>query len=211
MTKLISRKQFIQNSSGLMLLIASPALLSGILGCKRGYTRPAGEYNLGQVKDLLYTQQLVRERDILVYRNKDGWSALSTQCSYEGCALSYQEERFLCTCCGSVFDHFGSVLKGPAEAALPYLAINYSDGNLYADSSKVVTKEYRFTSPELEEAIARLEERIKKEGTRAGSQIPDILLGKGDQTETGPMFEEKKLPPREISSEASLSSEEAVE
>ena len=211
MTKLISRKQFIQKSSMVLALAAVPALLSAILGCKRGYTRPAGEHNLGEVQDLLYTQQLVRERDILVYRDKNGWSALSAQCTYEGCALSYQEERFLCTCCGSVYDHLGALLKGPAEFALPYFEIGLKEGKLIADSSKVVTSDYRFTTPELEEAIARLDDRIREEGTRAGSKIPDILLGKGDQTETGPMFEEKKLPTREISSEASESTDEAIE
>lgn len=188
-------------------MASSPAFLTTLFGCKRGYVRDSGELNLGQVQDLLYTQQLIRDKDILVNRDPSGWSAMSTQCSYEGCALSYQEERFLCTCCGSVYSHAGAVLKGPAEIQLPYFEVKYLEGSFYADSSKVVASNYRFTSPELEEAIARLDERIKKEGTRAGSQIPDILLGKGDQTESGPMFEEKKLPPREFTSEESESSE----
>jgi nitrite reductase/ring-hydroxylating ferredoxin subunit len=203
----LSRKQFLKRSCSVLLLVSSPAFLSTLFGCKRGYTRAASELNLGEVKDLLYNQQLVRDRDILVNRDPQGWSAMSTQCSYEGCALSYQEERFLCTCCGSVFDHGGTVLKGPAESPLPFFEVKYLDGNLYADSSKVVGSSYRFISPPLQEAITRLEERIKKEGTRSGSQIPDILLGKGDQTESGPMFEEKKLPPREISSEEPESTE----
>lgn len=189
-------------------MVSSPALLSSLFGCKQGYSREPGEHNLGAVQDLLYTQQLIRDKDILVYRDPSGWSAMSTQCTHEGCALSYQEERFLCTCCGSIYDHVGSILKGPAKVELPYFEIKYVEGSFYADSSKVVPSTYRFTSPELEEAIARLDVRIKKEGTRAGTQIPEILLGKGDQTESGPMFEEKKLPSRVFSSEESASSEE---
>ena len=203
----ISRRQFVKKGCEVLFVASSPAFLSSLFGCKSGYTRAAAELNLGEVKDLLYNQQMVRDRDILVNRDQQGWSAMSTQCTKEGCALSYQEERLLCTCCGSIYDHFGSVLKGPAEIPLPYFEIKYSDGNLFADSGKVVSSSYRFINSELEETIARLEERIKKEGTRAGSQIPEILKGKGDQTESGPMFEEKKLPPRQFSSEEPTSDE----
>ncbi len=192
----LSRRTVIKAGSASLLLL-SAGLFSAICGCKRKYSRPPGDYNLGSVQDLLYTQQLVRDRDILVTRDQEGWAAMSTQCSYEGCALSYQDERFLCTCCGSSFDHLGKILKGPAIDPLPYFAVRYVDGNLYADSGKIVSLETRFTTPELEEAIARLAERIKKEGTRAGSRIPDILLGKGDQQELGPMFEERRLEPGE--------------
>jgi nitrite reductase/ring-hydroxylating ferredoxin subunit len=204
MCKSTSRRKFIRQISSSLIVLSLPLLTS----CKDGYTRPASEFNLGLVQDLLYNQQLVREKDILVYRDDGGWSALSTQCSHEGCALSYQEERFLCTCCGSAFDHAGKVIKGPARNPLPYFEVRYADGNLYADSSRIVKADYRFTTPELEEAIQRLSERIKKEGTRVGSQIPDILLGQGDKTEVGPMFEEKKLP-SSVSSEGMSESTES--
>jgi len=207
----ISRKQFIERSCSILLLASSPVLISSLFGCKQGYTRDSAELNLGEVQDLLYTQQMIRDRDILVTRDNNGWSALSAQCTKEGCALSYQEERFLCTCCSSMFDHAGKVLKGPANSPLPYFEIRYTNGNLYADTSKIVASTYRFTSPELEEAIARLDQRIKKEGTREGTRIPEILLGKGDPTESGPMFEEKKLPPREFSSEESSELESSEE
>lgn len=211
MTTNITRKQFIEKSGAILVLASSSVLLSSLFSCKRGYTRAAAELKLGAVQDLFYNQQLVRDRDILVNRDDGGWSALSAQCTYDGCALSYQEERFLCTCCGSVYDHSGGVLKGPSEYPLPNFAMRYSEGILFADSGQIVSSTYRFMSPELQQAIDRLADRIKKEGTRAGSQIPEILLGKGDQTETGPMFEEKKLPPKEISSENVEPSDEAAE
>lgn len=198
----ISRRCFIGISCSTLYMGSSLVAISSLLSCRQSYTRVASEINLGEVRDLLYSQQLVRERDILVNRDPLGWSAMSTQCTVEGCALSYQDERFLCVCCGSIFDHSGSVKKGPAEIPLPYYELKYLEGNLIANSGKIVPSSYRFMSPQIKEAIARLEERIKKEGTRAGTQIPEILLGKGDRTETGPMFEERKAPSREPSSDA---------
>jgi nitrite reductase/ring-hydroxylating ferredoxin subunit len=179
---------FIQHSLFVLL-----ALLT--LGCDKEYRRPGGEHNLGEVQDLLYTRQLVRDRQMLVTRDAKGWAAMSTQCSHDGCELSYQDQRFLCMCCGSAFGHDGHVHKGPANNPLPYFGVRFVDGKLYADSAKVVSPETRFTTPELEKAIGSLAERIKKEGTRTGMRIPEILLGRGDGEDTPEgMFKEKTLP-----------------
>jgi len=145
------------------------------------------------VQDLLYGQQIVRDRQMLVIRDAKGWAAMSTQCSHDGCALSYQDKYFLCMCCGSVFDHLGNVHRGPAKETLPYLKVRYADGNLYADSGRTVEPTDRYTTPEIEAAIKQLADRIKREGAHSGKAIPDILLGKGDG-ETGPMVEDTRIP-----------------
>jgi len=163
-----------------LLRVLGLAVTVSVLGCEKKYLRPAGDHNLGLVQDLLYARQLIRERQMLVTRDAKGWAAMSTQCSYEGCELSYQDQRFLCLCCGSSFDHNGNVQLGPAKSNLPYFQVRYVEGKLYADSGKLVSPEARFTTPELEKAIGSLSERIRKEGTRTGMQIPDILLGRGD-------------------------------
>jgi hypothetical protein len=69
------------------------------LGCERHrYVRPAGELDLGAVKDLLYTRVHNHVKAVLLSRDADGWSALSTRCTYRGCDLTFQEPVLLCPC-----------------------------------------------------------------------------------------------------------------
>lgn len=178
----------------LAILLALP--FATVSACKRKYRRPPGDINLGGVQDLLYEKQIVRDRDILVIRDLAGWASMSTQCTFDGCGLSYQDLKFVCMCCGSSFDHNGIVTHGPATDPLPFFKMRYADGNLYTDAGEVVSPDTRFTTPEIEAALQRLGERIRKEGTRSGMQIPSILLGAGDGEESGKMFDEKPLTPK---------------
>lgn len=188
----MSHKEITRRQAMATLLLAPVGVY--LAGCEKRYVRPAGDHNLGAPQDLLYSKQIVRDRQMLVMRDDRGWAAMSIQCAYEGCELSYQDQRFLCLCCNSVYDHNGKVLKGPSKYDLPYFQIRFVEGNLYANSGKIVSPEERFTTPELEEAIARLAERIKREGTRTGMRIPDILLGKGDgELPPEGMFRERPL------------------
>lgn len=160
-----------------------------LTGCKRRYERPYGELYLGPVSSLLYTQQFVRDRAILVFRDDEGWSSLSTRCSHEGCELSYQDEQLVCMCCGSYFSINGRVKKGPATEALPWFEMRYGDGGLYAISGKPVDAKYRFTTPELSQALNRLMDRIEKDGGRIGGRIPQELLGEKDPEFGGRIFQ----------------------
>lgn len=49
-------------------------------------------------------------------------TAMSAVCTHEGCIVSGIDGAvFVCPCHGSRYDHAGSVLRGPAPAALPQL------------------------------------------------------------------------------------------
>ncbi len=148
-----------------------------LVSCKQAYHRPAGEHDMGDVGDLLYSEQHNRPRALLIFRDDQGWSALSTQCSHDGCDLTYQDQMLVCSCCQSKYDKQGRVVHGPSEEALPFFEIRYKDNHLYANSAKIVDENYRFTTPEIEAAIAALRERVKKEGVRTVVRIPEILLG----------------------------------
>ena len=190
--RVFSRRSFLKG-----LLCSAPALVGassmlGLLGCERHrYIRPAGELLLGSVRELLYSVVHVRSKAILVYRDVDGWRALSTRCTYQGCDLTYQEENLFCPCCRSYFDHEGNLIPGgKAEHPLPWVTMFYKDGSLYANPGKIVPPTYRFSTPEIEEAVRKLRERIKEEGLADEVKIPKILTGAGDG-EPGTMFIEE--------------------
>ncbi len=184
-TKSISRRDFLRQSTAAAALLAAPALSA----CERHrYIRPPSELDLGSVRELLYSVVHVRPRAALVYRDTDGWRALSTRCTYNGCDCTFQEPILLCPCCRSQFDLEGRVLRGSvAQYPLPWMEISYRDGHLYGNPGKIVEATYRFTDPVIEEAIRKLRERIKDEGIGDEAKIPEILLG-GGTGEPGQMF-----------------------
>lgn len=187
----LSRRQFLAYTA-----LCSLPLLFGTTGCERHrYIRPSGELDLGTVRELLYGIVHVRPKAALVFRDMDGWRVLSTRCSYNGCDTTYQssptntqEQILLCPCCRSMFDTQGRPLPGSiAKHNLPWMKIAYRDGHLFADPGELVPASYRFTTPEIEEAIRKLRERIKQEGVGDEVKIPEVLMGKSDG-EPGGMF-----------------------
>lgn len=104
---------------------------------------------------------------------------MSTRCSYEGCDLTYEPQLFSCPCCGSRFAFDGRVINGPATEPLPWFQVSYRDNHLYADSGQLRPPEARYSTPEIEEAIAKLRQAIAEKGTKPGVEVPDILLNRG--------------------------------
>lgn len=187
--QLFSRRRF------LSAILAAPAAASlgaialGTSGCERHrYDRPAEELDLGTVRELLYSVVHVRPKAALVYRDSDGWRALSTRCTYNGCDCTYQDPILLCPCCRSTFDLEGRVRPGGmAKRDLPWMKIFYRDGHLWGNPGEVMPASYRFSDPRIEDAIRKLRERIKDEGIGDEAKIPDVLLGSGTG-EPGQMF-----------------------
>lgn len=58
--------------------------------------------------------------NIIVINTGDGFIALSSVCTHQGCAVSYDHDatNLPCPCHGSVFSTSGSVLNGPAGSPL---------------------------------------------------------------------------------------------
>jgi nitrite reductase/ring-hydroxylating ferredoxin subunit len=160
-------------------------------GCRQNYERPYGEFDLGDVGQLIYDMQFVRDKAMLLFRDDNGWSVLSTRCTHEGCELSLQEDNLLCMCCGSTFSHRGLVQKEPARRNLPWYRLRFADNHLYALAGEEVDSSYRFTTPELTKALEKVGERLK-EGVRPGGRIPEILLGTGDGESSGPIYQTEK-------------------
>lgn len=177
----------------------SGTLLSTLLiACERSsYFREKEEINaeldLGAVSSLLFSQLHIPEKAILLFRDIEGWSALSTRCTYHGCDLTFQEPILLCPCCKSAYALTGDVYSGgKASRALPWVTVGYRDGHLYAYPGKVTDSKQRFTTPEIEDAVRKLKVQIRDTSVAAGVKVPDALLGQKGEDSEGPMFLEEK-------------------
>lgn len=63
-------------------------------------------------------------RGIAVFRDAEGVHAVSTICTHLGCIVKVEGEGFGCPCHGSRFALDGSVVKGPAPKALPWVSVS---------------------------------------------------------------------------------------
>ena len=81
-----------------------------------------------------------------LFREEQGFHAISSTCTHLGCVVAQVEgEGFACPCHGSRFSTDGSVVGGPAPAALPWLEIALSpDGQLQVNAESAVPKGTRF-------------------------------------------------------------------
>ena len=62
----------------------------------------------------------VIESGIIIINTGDGYIALSSLCTHQGCVVSYNHSNgnLPCPCHGSIFSTSGSVLNGPASSPL---------------------------------------------------------------------------------------------
>lgn len=68
-------------------------------------------------------------RSVAIFRDASGVHAISTTCTHLGCVVKPGPSGFECPCHGSRFAIDGSVTKGPAPRALPWLKVSVS-GNV---------------------------------------------------------------------------------
>ena len=78
-------------------------------------------------------------RSVAIFRDADGVFAISRVCTHLGCLVKSEADGFHCPCHGSRFAPNGSVVKGPAPKALPWLAVSrVGPGTYLIDEAKVV-------------------------------------------------------------------------
>lgn len=71
-------------------------------------------------------------RDFLIARTgEETFGVLTAICTHAGCLVSlWDRPIFVCQCHGSGYDHQGTVVQGPAPAALRRFPSHFSDGEL---------------------------------------------------------------------------------
>ena len=77
-------------------------------------------------------------RSVAVFRDAGGVYAISTVCTHLGCIVKPTAHGFDCPCHGSRFAPDGTVVKGPAPAALPWLKIVATGGSYVVDEGATV-------------------------------------------------------------------------
>jgi cytochrome b6-f complex iron-sulfur subunit len=78
-------------------------------------------------------------RSVALFRDDDGVFAISTVCTHLGCLVKSTPEGFQCPCHGSRFACDGSVVRGPAPKALPWLLVkDGGSGSLIVDEGATV-------------------------------------------------------------------------
>lgn len=86
------------------------------------------------------TFTFVPEKNIYLYRTREGFKALSALCPHLGCVVASAGRGFRCPCHGSTFDAGGAVLEGPAPKPLSWLKVGLApDGQITVDTSVQVS------------------------------------------------------------------------
>jgi cytochrome b6-f complex iron-sulfur subunit len=76
-------------------------------------------------------------RAVAVFRDAEGVWAISTVCTHLGCIVKAGPQGFECPCHGSRFAPDGTVTKGPAPRALPWLQVSRSGETVVIDEGQV--------------------------------------------------------------------------
>jgi nitrite reductase/ring-hydroxylating ferredoxin subunit len=77
-------------------------------------------------------------RSVALFRDADGVWAISTVCTHLGCIIKPNAEGFECPCHGSRFAGDGSVSRGPAPRALPWLKVTRAGASWMVDEGVTV-------------------------------------------------------------------------
>lgn len=102
---------------------------------------PAKKFNLTLPDALANGEAYVPPgRNVAVFRDGEGVFAISTVCTHLGCIVKTSPLGFDCPCHGSGFTADGTVRKGPAPKALPWLKVTKNGSAYIVDEEKTVPK-----------------------------------------------------------------------
>ncbi|HSB10116.1 MAG TPA: Rieske 2Fe-2S domain-containing protein [Blastocatellia bacterium] len=100
---------------------------------------PAKKFSLTLPESLAAGEPFVPPgRSVALFRDADGVYAISTTCTHLGCVVKASAGAFECPCHGSRFAADGSVTKGPAPRALPWLKVAASGAGFVVDEGETV-------------------------------------------------------------------------
>ena len=79
----------------------------------------------------------LRDRELFVVRDEQGFGAFSSRCTHLGCTVRRTAQGYACPCHGARFDEAGRVAAGPARRGLPWFALALEgDGRIWIDRSR---------------------------------------------------------------------------
>lgn len=122
----------------------SATLLFGLVGMLRlpkaaVLASPSKKFRLSLPENMAAGEPFVPPgRAVAVYRDAEGVYAVSTICTHLGCVVKANAEGLECPCHGSRFAVDGTVTRGPAPRALPWLKCTLSGGTVMIDEATTV-------------------------------------------------------------------------
>ena len=137
----ISRRDWLGLTS---LWTMAAALLFGIVGMMRlpkaaVLSSPSKKFRVTLPDTLAAGDAFVPPgRSVAIFRDAGGVHAISTTCTHLGCVVKPGPSGFECPCHGSRFATDGSVTKGPAPRALPWLKVSVSGNVATIDEATTV-------------------------------------------------------------------------
>ena len=117
-----------QLAAGSVTLFVVPSFLTS---CEKEPIGPDGDPNPkpdvltidlsdGKYSNLLPVGGSYVESGVIIFHTDDGYLALSSVCTHQGCRVGYDhdEGNLPCPCHGSIYSTTGTVLQGPAVSPL---------------------------------------------------------------------------------------------
>jgi nitrite reductase/ring-hydroxylating ferredoxin subunit len=137
----VSRRDWLGITS---LWTMGAALLFGVLGMARlpkaaVLSSPSKTFRVTLPEALAPGEAYVPAgRSAALFRDAEGVHAVSIVCTHLGCLVKAVADGFECPCHGSRFAADGSVTKGPAPRALPWLKVSVSGAAITVDEGTTV-------------------------------------------------------------------------
>lgn len=129
------RRDFLKLTTNSLLMLAGALGIGGLIRflSYQFDESPPIEFDIGSAYDFPYGSRTVLAYiPAVIIHDKDGFQAISLQCTHLGCTVEARNFGFECPCHGSRFDPTGKTLKGPAVSPLKKLRIEQTDdGNLH--------------------------------------------------------------------------------
>lgn len=132
----IPRRDFLGLSA---LGAAAAALFFSLFGMLRlpkaaVLSSPSKKFDVTLPDTLANDEAYVPEgRPVALFKDDSGVFAISTTCTHLGCIVKPTAKGFECPCHGSRFAKDGSVTRGPAPKALPWLKVTESNDGFQVD------------------------------------------------------------------------------
>ena len=143
----LSREGFLRLVSRAALWLTGGASLLGLLQYLSYETDPPPQsvFTVGTPDSYrVGTATVVPGARAVLYRDEDGFWALSLVCSHLGCTTEADDDGYRCPCHGSRYDFEGRVVNGPAKQALKAVWVDVdAEGNLMIDVSREAPAGYR--------------------------------------------------------------------
>lgn len=130
-----SRRDFLKLSTNSFLALAGILGIGGLFKflSYQFDESPQTEFDIGSTYDYPFDSRTVLAYiPAVIIHDKEGFQAISLECTHLGCLLEARNFGFECPCHGSRFDPTGVALKGPAVKDLRKLRVEKQEnGNLH--------------------------------------------------------------------------------